>query len=484
MVENYPNWLSKQMLLGVRRFDIDSYLVALEGWRRGLKLKFYYDPSTESDLEITGFNSIGKTFSLESNNNKHFFYRTRGDKVSNQAAEIGTDKAKTKQILKEKELPTPSGFTFNKENELNDVVERALQLGFPLVLKPIYGSLGKGVVTGILTRDDLINSISYVFSEFDYEDFLIERHIEGEDMRVYVIDDQVVAAVKRVPANVTGDGIQTINELIDQKNELRRENPHTSTRRIKKDMILKNFLSEQDLDLESVLNKDETVYLKGNSNISAGGDSIDITEELLDDVKNIAVQAVNVIPGLKHAGIDFVVNDEEVSIIEINTTAGITLHTFPVHGKSQNIAEKIIDYYFPETKGKAERSHHIYFDYKNILELLRSHSLNQLEVADAPVGELYAKRYVVSGKVQRVGYRKWIQKQAIAKGLHGYTRNLKNGRVVVVVGSADEDLVNDFKQVCYEGSSRADVTDVREYIWDKQIKVGFEIRATRRRSKK
>ena len=476
MKGNYPNWLSKQMLQGVRRFDIDSYLVALEGWRRGLALKFYYNPSTVSNLKIIGFDQIGKTFSLESTEKLHFFYRTRGDKVSNLATDIGTDKVKTKQCLTENGLPSPKGFTFKRGEKIDNIINEALKLGFPLVLKPTYGSLGKGVITGILTEDALRNGISYVLSEFDYEDFIIERHIEGEDMRLYVIGDQVIAATKRIPANVTGDGHHTIGELINQKNEMRKKNPHTSTRLIKTDIELLNFLTQQGLNLESILDKDKTIYLKGQSNISAGGDSVDVTDHLTEEIKILAIQAVKAIPGLHHAGLDLVVNKNEASIIEINSTAGISLHTFPVYGKPQNIAEKIIDYYFPETKGKAAKSHHIYFDYKNILELLRSHSLKQLEVANAPIGELYAKRYVISGKVQKVGYRKWIRKQAIAKGLHGYTRNLNNGKVVVVVGTVDRNAVDDFKQVCYEGPSKAEVTEIQEYLWEKQIKVGFEIR--------
>lgn len=476
MEENYPKWLSNQMLRGVRRFDIDSYLISLEGWRRGLALKFYYDPSTVTDLKIIGFDQVGKAFSLNSNKKTHFFYRTRGDKVSNVATDIGTDKAKTKQHLSEKGIPTPKGFTFNREAEVGDVVDEALKLGFPLVLKPTSGSLGKGVITGIITEEELKNGISYVLSAFDYEDFIIERHIEGEDIRLYVIENQVTAATKRIPANITGDGHLTISELIDQKNYLRKENPHTSTRLIKKDKELTKYLAQQGLNLENIPDKDKTIYLKGQSNISAGGDSVDVTDDLTEGIKKLAVQAVAAIPGLYHAGLDLIVNKNEASVIEINTTAGITLHTFPVYGKSRNIAEKIVDYYFPETKGKAKNSNHIYFDYKNILELLRSHSLEQLEVANAPVGELYAKRYVVSGKVQKVGYRKWIRKQAIAKGLHGYTRNLNNGKVVVVVGAVDRAIVDDFKRVCYEGPSRAEVTEVKEYLWETQIKVGFEIR--------
>src|SRR5690625_7692823 len=87
MTDNYPDWLSNQMIKGVRGFNIDAYLVALEGWRRGLELTWYYDAKDVTDLKIIGFNPLGKTFSLSSKDKTHFFYRSRGDQVTNERSE-------------------------------------------------------------------------------------------------------------------------------------------------------------------------------------------------------------------------------------------------------------------------------------------------------------------------------------------------------------------------------------------------------------
>lgn len=320
-------------------------------------------------------------------------------------------------------------------------------------------------------------------TEFKYEDFIIERHVSGEDIRVYVIEDQAVAATKRIPANITGDGIQTIEELIEEKNEERKLNPQTSTRLINADQSVKNFLSQRNLKFEYVPGTGKVVYVKGQSNISAGGDSIDVTNDLSDEVKETAIKAVKSIPGLNHAGVDLIADKDKATIIEINSTAGISLHTFPLYGTQQNVAEKIIDYYFPETMGLARESNQIYFDYKNILELLRSNSIKQIEIQDAPVGKLYAKRYVISGDVQGVGFRRWARNEAISNGLHGYTRNLNNGKAVVVVGGTDREVVDEFKDICRQGPDRANVEDVQDYIWDKQIRVGFEIRRENKQNK-
>ncbi|MCG7333029.1 acylphosphatase [Salinicoccus roseus] len=475
MTEIYPNWLEKEMLTGIRRFNIDAYLLALEGWRRGLTLSFYSHETHRTDLEIIGFDPIGKLFSLSSQDKTHFFYRTRGDKVSNEAVGIGNDKMLTKQYLKNAGVPVPEGFAFTTDTPVDEVAGTAFKRRGPFVIKPVFGSLGKGVVTQIENEETFKKSLSYVQSAFDYTDFLVEQHVSGEDLRVYVVDDKVVAATTRIPANVKGNGNDTIEALIDAKNEVRRLNPHTSTRLIKVDDRLEQFLAGQGLSLASIPEEGQLVYLKGESNMSAGGDSVDVTDKLSPYLKEVAVNAVRAIPGLHHAGVDMIVEEDAAVVIEINTTAGSALHVFPNHGLHRNIAKSIIDYYFPETMA-LKTSDKLYFNYRRILQQLRSNEIQQLEVTDAPLGTIHAKRYVISGKVQKVGYRIWAENTAIREGLHGYARNLKNGNVVVVVGGTDPEKVENFKELCYEGPKRARVKAVKEYVWDKRIRIGFSIR--------
>ncbi|WP_163969616.1 acylphosphatase [Oceanobacillus halotolerans] len=476
MEEQYPDWLSKQIIAGARGFNLDTYLVALEGWRRGLSLEWYYEPSDVTDLKIIGFQPLGKTFSLRSDEKTHFFYRSRGDKVANQAVDIASSKEDTKAYLSKAGVPVPQGIRFYQQERDEAILNEALSLGFPLVVKPTYGSLGKGVITNIRTKEKLLESITYVRDELGFTDLIIERFVQGDDVRVYVVGDSVLGAVKRVPANVVGDGIHSIEDLIKEKNKAKKTNPHLSTRLIKTNDQLTKYLQDQQLSLQDVPAKDEVIYLNGKSNISAGGDSIDVTDELPATIKEIAVQAVQAIPDLKHAGLDLIMDDDQATVIEINATAGIALHIFPLYGKRRNIPAGIIDYYFPETKGLADQRKQIYFDYKTILRLLRSHVAQQLEVPNAPAGKLHARRYVITGKVQGVGFRKWIRKQAIKQGLHGYTRNLKNGKVVVVVAGIDEQIVDGFQEICQKGPKRAEVSEVKAYPWEKQIRIGFEIR--------
>ncbi|MCR6112292.1 acylphosphatase [Bacillus sp. A301a_S52] len=472
----YPPWLTKQMVSGIRGFNMCAYLLALEGWRRGLNLRWYYNPDGHTDLKGIGFNTTGKFFSLSDGTHTHYFFRSRGDLVSTEALDIASDKNLTKQYLSAAGVPISEGTTFSIAEEERSIIEKASKISYPLVIKPALGSLGKGVVTNISTEQELKESLQYVKEEFSYESYIMEKHVEGDDYRIYVIGDKVLGAIKRVPANVVGDGIHSIKDLITFKNEQRRENPHLATRQIKVTSDLITFLKKQDKTVDDIANKDELIFLRGLNNISSGGDSIDVTDELPSYFKQVAVNTVKAVPGLIHAGIDVIIKDKNITVIEINATAGITLHSFPMYGRPRNVPAGIVDYYFPATKKREKADDNLYYDHKTVLELMNGNAIQSIEISHALLGPLYAKRYVVSGKVQGVNYRRWIRKRALENGLCGYTRNLSNGKVVVVVGGIDEKIVNDFYHTCVEGPERAEVQQVKAFVWDKQIKVGFEIR--------
>ena len=479
MSQFFPSWLTKQMVQGVKGFNLDAYLLALEGWRRGLTLKWYSDDTDATNIKIIGFNPVGKMFSLSSKEKRHFFYRSRGDKVSNKAVDITSNKATTKKYLQENKIPIPMGKRFTSEDSITNIIKAGATIGYPLVLKPTFGSLGKGVVTDIQNEVELIKAIDHVKCVLNYQDIILERFIEGDDLRVYVVGEKVLGATKRVPANVIGDGYSTIEKLIEDKNKIRAENQHLSSKLIEIDQEVLNYLKRKNYNLQSIPDKNERVCLRGQSNIAAGGDPIDFTDEITDQIKTLAVKAVKAIPGLHQAGVDIIYNKHGAFVIELNATADIMMHFFPMFGKPRNVAKGIIDFYFPETKENVADQTKIYFDYKKINTLLKNGLINEIELNDAPSGALYAKRYVVSGRVQNVGYRNWVRKRALKQNLHGYARNLKNGKVVVVVGSEDQDKVDRFKDVLYKGPLKAEVKSIEEYTWDKQLKLGFEIRKSR-----
>src|SRR5690625_4034367 len=116
MEDNFPNWLTKQMIRGARGFNLDAYVMALEGWRRGLTLTWYYDAEEVTDMKIIGFNPLGKSFSLFSEDTKktHYFYRSRGDKVTNEAVDIVHDKHLAKSYFNKAEVQTANRINFQK----------------------------------------------------------------------------------------------------------------------------------------------------------------------------------------------------------------------------------------------------------------------------------------------------------------------------------------------------------------------------------
>lgn len=476
MCDSFPNWITKPMIKGISSFSLDAYLLALEGWRRGLNLKWYYDFSQLTDLKVIGYNPSGKQFSLSDGKKTHFFYRSRGDLVSNEAVEIGTDKMMTKTYLVNNHVSTPQGKSFNITNSTDDIIDYvSTNMEYPVVIKPALGSLGKGVFTNISTENDIKFAVEQIRNKFGYNDVLVEEYIEGEEFRAYVVGNELVACTKKIPPHVIGDGDSTISELITQKNEIRKNNPHLSKKLIKIDDLLEKLLTDKGLSLDSILNKNEKLILNRVANTTIGAESININEGIPDDIKKQAVLALQALPCIGHAGVDMILKDHKAYVLEINPTASYLQHVFPFKGKSINVPQKIIDYYFPELSNKTNNNL-VYFNYKKLNEIILNRSVDLVEVTNVEEGKVYVTRLIIEGKVQGVGYRNWARSQANKMGINGYVKNLKNGNVVIIAWSTDQNKLNNFKQLCFTGPKKSNVNKIKELEWDKQLVIGFEKR--------
>ena len=198
------------------------------------------------------------------------------------------------------------------------------------------------------TKSDYENAVAYAFQ---YDNFvIIEEYIEGKEYRFLVIGDETVAILHRVPANVTGDGVHTIEQLVESKNQdpLRGKGYVTPLEKIHLGEVEKDFLRTQDLDLQSVPQKDEVIYLRENSNISTGGDSVDFTDDIPEGYKSIAVRAAHVV-GAKICGVDMIIRniteeptDSNYAIIELNFNPALHIHDFPYKGKNRHVEKKIL----------------------------------------------------------------------------------------------------------------------------------------------
>src|SRR5690625_2714252 len=301
-------------------YSMSFYAIALEGWRRGLTLKFINENRRTSEL----------LFELASEKNAYKFVVSRGELITDEALRICRNKFETKEYLQKENVPTPNGKLFEKDTPDDEIITFAEENGYPLVIKQSDGTGGKGVIAGIQNKDDFIAALKYVRNDLKYKTVIVEDYFEGEDYRVYVINNEVVGIIKRIPANIVGDGKSTIRELIKEENKLRQLSPILTSSLIKNDKELQRKLKQNNFDLDSVPTKGKRVFLKSKNNISAGGDPVDITDIISDEIKQIAIDGVNAIPGLPHPAVDLMVSekDTKATIVEVKPRARIRPYLF------------------------------------------------------------------------------------------------------------------------------------------------------------
>lgn len=466
--------ITPSMTKGITGFNLCAFLIGLEGWRRGLTLTYYSDINEYSPIKTQGKGLIGRSYSLSSQDKTHYFNQSRGDLVSNEAVKIAQSKQKTKEALKANGVSVLPSIEF-KSNDTNEtIIEKAKDIEFPVIIKPTYGSLSKGVMLNIKNETELSESLMHVRTKMGFKSVILEKYFEGADIRLYVINGKVVAALKREPAKVTGDGTNTIKELIVEKNMSRQKNPYLAARPIKIDRELKTVIQNSNYTLDSVLEKGKTILVKQKSTLTQGVDLYDITDQIADDIKQLGIDTLNSLPDIIHGSIDMLYDGKNAVVLEVNASANISMHMFPTEGKPRNIGAHLMDLYFPETKIKSKSHYQVYFDYNHIVDVLKRNYTSFIKVRSLPDYPLFAKRYIINGKVQKVGYRNWVRRKAISNNLHGFAHNLEDGSVEVVVAGAKND-VEVFKSICAKGPKKAKVNQVLESVWSEVIKIGFEI---------
>ena len=262
---------------------------------------------------------------------------------------IMENKEITKLILKEHDINVPSGLTVN-------CIEEALSkypdfINKDIVIKPKSTNFGEGVsiLKGLKSKEAYINAVKEALSYGNH--ILIEEFIPGEEYRFLVIDDEVAAVMHRVPANVAGDGVHNIKELVDEKNKdpARGKGHITPLEKINIGPIEENNLASQNKDISYVPDDGEIVYLRENSNISTGGDSIDFTDDINAEYKKIAVDATKAVDA-KICGVDMIILDVKAkpdknnhSIIELNFNPVLYPHNFPYEGQNRHVEKKVLD---------------------------------------------------------------------------------------------------------------------------------------------
>ncbi len=266
------------------------------------------------------------------------------------SVDIACDKWLTKQFLQEIGIPTPLARLVQNPVQASAVAE---ELGFPLVVKPSGGNHGNGVTVGVNSLDQL--EAAYKGAIENDERVILEQQVEGNDYRLLVVGNEVVAAAQRIPAAVVGDGRHTVQELIDQVNQdPRRGEDHAfPLTKIVLDPMAIEVLAEAGLTAESVPPEGQTVFLRRTANISTGGTAVDVTDLVHPEIKAMAVRAVCTI-GLDIAGVDLVCQDVSAplrqsgaQVIEVNASPGLRMHLYPAEGQPRDVAGLIVNHLFP-----------------------------------------------------------------------------------------------------------------------------------------
>ena len=444
---------------------LSMYLIALEAWRRGLVIKFFLKDNPENKLLIR--------YSISNGENEYEFESSLGEKLTPYAYEVCQNKDETKKVLKAAGISVPEGqrFTSNIQNE--EIINYACNLGFPLVIKPISENAGKGVFSNIKSEEEFKESLQYVRNELNYDDIIVEKHVEGIEHRIFLVDGKVIAATNRVPANIIGDGIHSINQLIELKNKSKQLNPTISSKPIEKDKEVTDSIRALGYDYSCIPLEDELIYLRTKSNVSAGGDAIDVTDELGYEWKRMAEDAMNTIEGLNVCGLDMIIDKEsnQAAIIEINTKPMLGLHAFPVEGEPRDVISPIIDSYFPETKEKTKSI--LYFDFDAVLAPLRDRSVTQLELEPPPqYSSLCMNKYILSGTFQE-NFQKELRLLALEKQLHGYLNEIDENQYELVLAHEDEQIIVSFLDEIQRENLFFD-TEIEKQDFFQPIKLGFE----------
>lgn len=452
--------------------NLNMFVIALEGWRRGLSLKFY-TKTIKNRLKIR--------YALSNGEKEVQFQLSLAEHVPKESRKITRSKTITKEYLDKAGIPIPKGRSFTSKHSDQEVIDYANRLGYPLIIKPGNASLGIGVTININDEKTFAKSLRELReSRKDKDDeVIVERHVSGYDTRVFVVGDQVAGAFRRVPANVIGDGKQTIEQLIEKKNKERLKNPHINGSQILVNEDTREFLKKNNYQLNSVPPKGERVFLTSNPLPSLGGDTREVMNELTPETKKVAVNAVKTLDGLSVCGVDIMIDNEGQTnhVLELNSRPNIGGSLFPVEGTPNNVAGKIIDYYFPETASvnMKERKYHMYFDYEKIEEILRAGYAHEVVVPPYPLDDFVAKKLTVSGKVQGVGFRNWVFKTASGRRINGYIKNLKNGNVLIIAAGKEKDVEDFIHVVKTKKTSKIKVTGVKEQDWTEPVKIGFDV---------
>ncbi|MCD9853378.1 cyanophycin synthetase [Epilithonimonas sp. JDS] len=345
-----------EALMAGTDYDIDVCIHHLKELRESERL----GPSTGSIVEEAvsrripwirlGKNSLVQ---LGYGINQQRFQATITGNTSSIAVDIACNKELTKKMLEDAAIPVPSGSLVVDEEGLDLAIRK---IGYPIVIKPLDGNHGKGASINVNDFETAVVGLTHA-QQYSRK-VIVEKYITGFDFRVLVINHKMVAAARRVPAHVVGDGDLNIQELIDKENtDPRRGYGHENVlTEIDVDKDTNELLEKLNYTLETIPQKGEIVYLKSTANLSTGGTSIDVTDMIHPENVQMAERVSRII-GLDVCGIDIMaenltqpLKESGGAILEVNAAPGFRMHLAPSEGLPRNVAAPVVDMLYPPGK--------------------------------------------------------------------------------------------------------------------------------------
>jgi cyanophycin synthetase len=271
-------------------------------------------------------------------------------KTSHIAVELASDKEETNKILVSLGLPAPRQELVQSEGAAK---RAAARIGYPVVTKPYNGNHGRGISIRLTNEAEVVEG--FLKAQAISRSVIVETYLEGDDHRLLVVNGELVAATKRTPGHVVGDGTHTIRELVEIVNrDPRRGVGHEKVlTRIELDAQAEMMMAREGVDADTVPEPGRIIYLRSTANLSTGGTATDVTDIIHPDNREMAVRAIKAI-GLDVGGVDFLSTNIAESyktigggICEVNAAPGFRMHVAPSEGKSRDVAGPVIDMLFP-----------------------------------------------------------------------------------------------------------------------------------------
>ena len=288
-----------------------------------------------------------RIFRMDDGNKKYLI--KRGQIVNSYNNRLALKMCKQKDVtscyLRGKGFPAPENATFYNGQE-----DRAWNWArdiLPVVLKPVDGALGNMVYINISDKDEFIDLFHQITKK--YNRVLIEKFCKGNDHRILVVRNKIVGIITRVPARVFGNGKDTIEQLLNQKNKSRKNHPVLKKIKIDNDILMN--LRKNNYTLDSVPKEGAVIFLKNNANISDGADSYEVMDKVSEDLKEMAQNVIKSIPGLNVCGIDMLIDENnEAHIIELNGNPMLDVHHYTTCGNGVEVAKIVLKAMFPKLK--------------------------------------------------------------------------------------------------------------------------------------